>query len=649
MMDDNVSISRQELKTTHRFSESFLRRIAPLQGLLFMLSAEAIVSVAYINYFCRSFKISRTLIAIHLPLVIGLLIVTALAPGLLLYNRRIRDSRISRYFLAIVPALVFVMLLVLYLFDFASNIWMGSNINYRLARLYFSEFSSGNDILSLSRWVYFSLAASALIILAVFLGFARTTFKGVEDLLLPGHDNSLFSPGKRRLKSCAIIALVLLGYSVSFYLLLRGAPYSELLSSDPIVSLVRDSSEVYDENYPAFLTRLRDREQRCRSSYPRGQAFEKKNVVVIIVDSLRPDHTQVYGYDRPTTPFLESLFKKGQLRKVEFATSTCAESKCGIVSTLTSKTLRHQIVEDFKLHDLLQDQGYKTYFILSGSHTSDGAKEMYGREMTLYFDGDDAAGHSGQDDRLIFEGFEKVPDYQDSPGFFYIHLMSAHLNGVRQEAYRVYQPSNITSDWLTLIRGEYDRTCAINNFDNGVTQADAIIKDIFGVLDKKGYLQNSLVIILSDHGEGLGERGNSSYAHIASLYQEFIRIPLLIYDDSPSQYANLKFATQIDVAPTIVDRLGLPIPPCWEGASLLSANIKAVTTHQTLLKNHPCYAVLYRTEATIYKYIYCAVDKTEELFDLSRDPDEQLNLIDAAEPALIQRMRDELAHSLVDQ
>jgi hypothetical protein len=98
----------------------------------------------------------------------------------------------------------------------------------------------------------------------------------------------------------------------------------------------------------------------------------------------------------------------------------------------------------------------------------------------------------------------------------------------------------------------------------------------------------------------------------------------------------------------IVLLLGLPIPTCWQGASLLNASVKTVTTHQNFLKGHPCYAVLYRTNATIYKYMYCTVDKREELYDLASDPGEQLNLIDTADPALIQRMKDELARSLAD-
>lgn len=646
MMEDNVPSTELEPATTQNSSDSFLHRTAPLHGLLFMLAAEMTVSVAFINYFCRSFKISRTLIAIHLPLVAGLLVIATFAPGLLLYNRRVRESGFTRYLLVTVPALVFILLLFLYVADYGSNVWMGNNINYKTLRTYLSS-GELSDLVFLSRSIYALLVAFVILILAIYLVFAKTIFRGVEDLLLPDRIHGLFSNRRRSFKSYATIALILLGYTIYAYELARHAPYSDLLSSDPIVSLMRSSTDVYDENYPAFLSRLKEEERRCRADYPRGQNFQKKNVIIIMVDSLRPDHTQMYGYRRPTTPFLESLFETGQLRRVEFATSTCAETACGVFSTLFSKTLRRQIGEDFKLYDLLHDQGYKTYFLLSGNHSWKTLKDKYGQEMTLYFDGTQSGRYASSDDRMIFEGFEKVPNLTDTPAFFYIHLMSAHLSGIRQAAYRLYQPSNISGDWHVLIRGEFDQISAINHYDNGVTQADATIKEIFEVLGQKGYLQNSLVVILADHGEGLGERGKTSYGH-GVLYQEFIRIPLLIYDSSPAKYPNLKFATQIDVAPTIVDRLGLPIPGCWQGASLLSANIKTITTHQDLLKAHPCYAVLYRTDSTIYKYLYCTLDKMEELYDLTSDPNEQLNLIDVAEPALIQHMRNELARSLAD-
>src|SRR6185436_525362 len=174
------------------------------------------------------------------------------------------------------------------------------------------------------------------------------------------------------------------------------------------------------------VQRLKVEEPQNRVRYPSGQKFEKKNVIIIIVDSLRADHTQVYGYQRPTTPFLASLLAAGKLRRVEFATSTCAESNCGILSTLFSKTLRHQVVEDFSLFALLKDQGYDTHFVLSGNHDWMGQRAMYGNELTSYFDGRDSTRYGWSDDRVLVEGLERIGDYQ-RPSFFFFHLMSPHI------------------------------------------------------------------------------------------------------------------------------------------------------------------------------------------------------------------------------
>jgi glucan phosphoethanolaminetransferase (alkaline phosphatase superfamily) len=599
-----------------------------------------VMSLAYINYFCRAFGIDRWLIAVHLPLVLGLLAVSFLTPGLGLFSRPVRDRRSAKYFLVLLPAVVTSALLILYLADLASNVWIGSNITYKLVGLWASDWWSGGDLLSLSPWIYISAIALAAAVLGVLLALSQSIFDGLSELLLPDRAGSLFT-GRRRYTSALAIAVVVAGYAIYLHELSWRTPRSELLSSDPILAFLRTTIDVYDDSYLASAAKLKQEEPRVRAAYPRQQQFDKKNVIVITVDSLRADHTQLYGYGRPTTPFLAGLLASGRLRKVEFATSTCAETNCGILSTLFSKTLRHQIPEDFKLYDLLHDQGYQTYFILSARHDLVGLRQMYGYEQTFYFDGRDSQRYATTDDRVILEGLERVPSYH-SPAFFYFHLMSVHLTGVKQDRYRRYQPSAMKNDWDALFSGEYDRQTVTNNYDNGVVQADATIKDLFAALDQKGYLQNSLVVILADHGEGLGERGQANYGHVSSLYQEFIRIPLLIYDDSPFQYANLRFATQIDVAPTIVDRLGLKVPNSWEGTSLLDPNIKILTVHQTMLRT-PCYALVYRQDARMYKYIDCFLARREELYDLTVDPGERVNLRATADPSLMGYLRRELS------
>ena len=112
-----------------------------------------------------------------------------------------------------------------------------------------------------------------------------------------------------------------------------------------------------------------ERDAVLRAAYPHQvPTARRKHVVLIIVDSLRADRMQVYGYPRPTTPFPVELVQSGRMKKVDAAFSSCSESFCGITSTLASREFRDISARTFQLQDVLRDQGYQTWFLLSGNH-----------------------------------------------------------------------------------------------------------------------------------------------------------------------------------------------------------------------------------------------------------------------------------------
>ena len=137
------------------------------------------------------------------------------------------------------------------------------------------------------------------------------------------------------------------------------------------------------------------------------------------------------------------------------------------------------------------------------------------------------------------------------------------------------------------------------------------------------YLDEALVVVTADHGEGLGER---HWAHGWHLYNEDIRVPLLLYDVPAATYPDLTFGTQVDIAPTILDRLGLPIPASWEGESLVSPSPRRFTRHQTYFVPNR-FAVLYRDGSALYKFIATPQYGKEELYDLRKDVREQHDVV----------------------
>jgi arylsulfatase A-like enzyme len=170
-----------------------------------------------------------------------------------------------------------------------------------------------------------------------------------------------------------------------------------------------------------------------------------------------------------------------------------------------------------------------------------------------------------------------------------------------------------------------------------------MIRRLFDALGAKHYLNDAVVVVTGDHGEGLGER---HWAHGWHLYNEDIRIPLLLYDVPAASYPDLAFGVQVDIAPTILDRLGLPIPASWEGESLLHPSPQRFTRHQTyFIPNR--FAVLDRDGGALFKFIATPQYGKEELYDLRKDVREQHDLA-ADQSALAARLREHLSVPVTD-
>jgi len=389
----------------------------------------------------------------------------------------------------------------------------------------------------------------------------------------------------------------------------------------------------------AYREAVADRDAVLRRAYPHGLDASGKNVILIIVDSLRADHMQVYGYRRQTTPFLSELVSSGRMKKVDDAFSTCSESFCGITSTLASREFRGISTRTFQLQDVLMDEGYHAHFLLSGNHHAwNGLPQFYHVSEADLFDGSKTVRYTMDDDRLVLEGLERVPAADRArPAFFYIHLMSPHYLGVQFDTSHVFTAA---TDRVSPGLEPYKKLDQLNKpdrYDDKILQADGIIRQLFDALAAKRYLDNAIVVITGDHGEGLGER---HWAHGWHLYNEDVRIPLLIYDVPSANYPDLTFGAQVDIAPTIIDRLGWPIPSSWDGESLLRRSPTRLTHHQTYFAPNR-FGVIYRDGPSLFKLIATPAYGKEELYDLRRDAAETHNIV-GVNPALAERLRREV-------
>ncbi len=355
-----------------------------------------------------------------------------------------------------------------------------------------------------------------------------------------------------------------------------------------------------------------------RQNFPRDIAFKQKNVILFIIDAMRDDRMGVYAYERETTPYLSSLRAEGKLQLVEEMSSGCATSFCGILSVLSASYIPNLACTNYKIQDVFKDLGYRSNFLLSGSHNEWYNLRRYHEnyhKMDFYKDGSYSANYSLSDDRFLFDCLEEIPAFDGTPSFFYFHLLSAHSSGTKLPEFAKYQPSGKTSYMSP------DSILYGNFYDNGVYQADQYLERLMQQLEEKKYLDDALVVFTADHGESLGRKGR--FGHGADLYQGAIRIPLAFYDTQQPAEPDLQFGSQVDIAPTILAKLGLPIPETWDGVPLEPTDSIRYTYH----RHGKYFAVIRKDGPEVMKLHYISDHNTFELYNLQHDPEESRNLV----------------------
>lgn len=566
--------------------------------------------------------------------VLGLLgTIVAVAP--------VSGRRWTRLACAVLPALTVVTQIYLYTLNLVSNLSWGRNISGHLVASFIPTVWSGREPFPVGR---VGISVCVLGTLAAML-WASRWWAGPLDAALRIRIRP--EAGRHRVRAAAgggavlVVAVTALGAAVTHAVASDDLPWK----TEFVASFLRPDALAFEPTARRQAVAVEDAALRAR--YPSAvPGARRKHVILVIVDSLRADRMQVYGYGRPTTPFLSGLVEGGRMHKVVQAFATCPESFCGITSTLSSRTFRDLTPSMFQVQDVLRTQGYRTWFLLSGNHEAwNGLTRFYRAEQGTFFDGSLTQRYSMDDDRLVLEGLERVPAASPGqPAFFYVHLMSTHYLGVQfPESHRFTRVDDEVRPGLEPYK-MLERLNKPDRYDDKVLQVDGLIAQLFAAFGAKGYLDDAVVVVTGDHGEGLGER---HWAHGWDLYNEDIRIPLLIYDEPGARYGNLAFASQVDIAPTILDRLGLPAPASWEGRSLVRAESRPFSLHQTYFRPNR-FAVVHPQGASLFKFIATPAYGTEQLYDLVADPGETRSVL-AEHPDLAVELRERVRAYRADE
>jgi glucan phosphoethanolaminetransferase (alkaline phosphatase superfamily) len=369
-------------------------------------------------------------------------------------------------------------------------------------------------------------------------------------------------------------------------------------------------------------------EQNARETFAPSAPILTRNVVVIVVDALRPDRMSAYGYHRATTPTLDRQLQIARSQIVEDTYATCAESLCGIYGILNSRFPNQMVARPFGLSEVLRRHGYKVTFILSGDHTHFyGLKEVYG-PADYFYDASHTDEYYINDDRLVVDQVRQLPEWDGTAQMFHFHLMSSHGLGRRLEEHRQWLP-----EANYVMRGNREQSRVDNFYDNGVRQTDYVIGEILRSLEEKGYLDDALVVVTGDHGEALGEHG--LFSHSNTVHEPILRIPLIFVSYGGGGALPLSsdvIASQVDIAPTILSGLGISPPTIWEGQSLQHGPGSRTIRFQ----QGPEIGVIEASpKGDLWKYWRNAQTGQEYVFELRSDPGEVHNLVQEAPTELV--------------
>jgi len=367
-----------------------------------------------------------------------------------------------------------------------------------------------------------------------------------------------------------------------------------------------------------------------------------KNIILISVDTLRADHLSCYGYGRQTSPSIDKFADKSVL--FENNISQAAASLPSYSSIFTSRyPSQHQAVVDnmggqnnfivpladseITLAEILKKEGYRTAAFTDGVETA----KIFNINQGFDTYNDDAGGIKDINQRV----FSWLQENQDNKFFLFVQAYDPHFPYLPPEPFRhlfltdtqidVEQYANFEEEDLdpkNPDKNDLKNLTAL--YDGEIAYTDKHIGELFLKIDELGLRDNTLVIFVSDHGEELMD--HSGLGHGKNVYDELIHVPLIISNEKYFSPKRVKDQVRsIDIAPTVLDVLHIPVPESMLGTSLVGLmNGKSETERLAISENE--FRSKLSCRSLTYKIIVTHDSSDIEIFNLKNDPGEKKDL-----------------------
>ena len=390
------------------------------------------------------------------------------------------------------------------------------------------------------------------------------------------------------------------------------------------------------------------------------------NVVLVVVDTLRMDHTNLGGYSRPTTPFLAELTANGatSLTQVRAAAPWTKPSVASLFTGLAPGA--HGVVEHpDRLHSDhrtlaetyqaagYQTAGFQTNVLLSSVFGYDQGFDSYNEDHLATHDRSTGAELNTAVATWLDEGRDG-----GEPFFLYVHHFEPHFEYLRSgdEWGGTYDGQLTGAEKMNQLIAVTDQMEAadvaflVDRYDAEVRYQDQLLAELWASFGQRGLQENTIFVVTSDHGEEFKDHGQLSHQY--TLYDELVRVPLIVlgpelelysaigaYQSLTNLGANLLEWSSLehDFPGTAYDReLGedpvVSSSVCWDSKgqkvlrhSIISGGFKLICTEG-----------------------FGASEDTIELYHLSSDRREQKNMVDTI-PQLARSFQEELIAVLAEQ
>jgi len=352
---------------------------------------------------------------------------------------------------------------------------------------------------------------------------------------------------------------------------------------------------------------------------------ERPHVIFLFLESFRAKNVGCLGAERGVTPHFDRLAKEGVLFQNFYANSVrtsraVVSSLFGIPTDVDASEAAARVKFPFVgIPQLMQKTGYQTSYFHNGPlsfenqdlffdlHSYD---EVRGKDdMATMFPQMDSTSWGLPDECLMHYATDFLEKRRETPQFLTLFSITNHHPW---NLPRHYHPPSFPPG-ISRIYRKY-----LNTFH----YTDSCLGLLVDLLKAKGLSKNTLLFIMGDHGYPMGEHGN--FVEQRNLYEENIRVPLMIYADGriPEPKVIHDVASQLDLVPTLMDLLNLHGLNLSIGSSL----IRPLKKERRVFFHNPYVFKNFGCREGKYKFIYTTLAEEMELYDLEKDPHEERNI-----------------------